>query len=415
MARSLTPRDCYALINLMVKEATGQDATIQAVDPSTFVSVGETILNTGYENTLNAISMVLGRTMMAVRPYKAKLYLINALNSGLYANRIRKISYYAREAEASGAFNTQLFTNHAMGYDNGNNSGNSTASMWVQNQPVPLELNFAGSSTWQDSTTVYEWQLQQAFRDESSFGSFVAGILTEKGNDIESQKEAFNRITMLNFMAGIYDLNAVTGGAINLTAAYNAKFGTNKLTNDLLTTDYKSFLEFFVSTVKTISDTLTNRSKKYHWSPAKVIDGVSYVLLRHTPKSKQRFLLNAGFWRDAESRVMPEIFNEQYLDIKNFEAIEFWQNEFEPTKISVTPAIPDISDPTEQTAGTAVTLAHVIGLIYDEDALMTDYQLDTVNTTPLEARKGYRNTWYTFRKNAINDFTENGVLLYMAD
>lgn len=415
MARSLTPRDCYALINLMVKEATGQDATIQAVDPSTFVSVGETILNTGYENTLNAISMVLGRTMMAVRPYKAKLYLINALNSGLYANRIRKISYYAREAEASGAFNTQLYTNHAMGFDNGNNAGSSTASMWVQNQPVPLELNFAGSSTWQDSTTVYEWQLQQAFRDESSFGSFVAGILTEKGNDIESQKEAFNRITMLNFMAGIYDLNAVTGGAINMTAAYNAKFGTSKLTADLLGTDFKDFLEFFVSTVKTISDTLTNRSKKYHWSPAKVIDGVNYVLLRHTPKSKQRFLLNAGFWRDAEARVMPEIFNEQYLDINNFEAIEFWQNEFEPTKISVTPAIPDISDPTEQTAGTAVTLAHVLGLIYDEDALMTDYQLDTVNTTPLEARKGYRNTWYTFRKNAINDFTENGVLLYMAD
>lgn len=415
MARSLTPRDCYALINLMVKEATGQDATIQAVDPSTFVSVGETILNTGYENTLNAISMVLGRTMMAVRPYKAKLYLINALNSGLYANRIRKISYYAREAEASGAFNTQLYTNHAMGYDNGNNAGSSTASMWVQNQPVPLELNFAGSSTWQDSTTVYEWQLQQAFRDESSFGSFVAGILTEKGNDIESQKEAFNRVTMLNFMAGIYDLNAVTGGAINLTAAYNAKFGTSKLTNDLLTTDFKDFLEFFVSTVKTISDTLTNRSKKYHWSPAKVIDGVSYVLLRHTPKAKQRFLLNAEFWRDAESRVMPEIFNEQYLDINNFEAIEYWQNEFEPTKISVTPAIPDISDPTEQTAGSAVTLSYVLGLIYDEDALLTDYQLDTVNTTPLEARKGYRNTWYTFRKNAINDFTENGVLLYMAD
>ena len=415
MARSLTPRDCYALINLMVKEATGQDATIQAVDPSTFVSVGETILNTGYENTLNAISMVLGRTMMAVRPYKAKLYLINALNSGLYANRIRKISYYAREAEESGAFNTQLYVNHAMGYDNGNNAGSSTASMWVQNQPVPLELNFAGSSTWQDSTTVYEWQLQQAFRDESSFGAFVSGILTEKGNDIESQKEAFNRITMLNFMAGIYDLNAVTGGAINMTAAYNAKFGTSKLTADLLTTDYKEFLEFFVSTVKTISDTLTNRSKKYHWSPTKVIDGVSYVLLRHTPKSKQRFLLNAGFWRDAEARVMPEIFNEQYLDIKNFEAIEFWQNEFEPTKISVTPAIPDISDPTEQTAGAAVTLSYVLGLIYDEDALMTDYQLDTVNTTPLEARKGYRNTWYTFRKNAINDFTENGVLLYMAD
>ena len=415
MARALTAQDCYALINAVVKEATGQDATIQAVNTSTFVSVGETILNTGYENTLNALSLVLGRTMIAVRPYKAKLYIINALNSGLYTNRVRKISYYARNAQASGAFNTNLYTEHAMGYDNGSNGGAGLATMWEQNQPIPLELNFAGRSVWDDSTTVYEDQLQQAFRDEASFGSFVSGILTEKANDIESQKEAFNRATMLNFMAGIYDLNAVTGGAINMTTAFNTKFGTSYTTAQLLTTYYKEFLEFFVSEIKTLSDTLENRSIKYHWSPTKTINGVTYDILRHTPKSKQKLLLSKPFIRDAESRVMPEIFNPSYLDITNFEGVEFWQNENEPYKISVTPAIPDTSDPTEQTIGSAVALNVVLGLLYDEDALMTDYQLDSVDTTPIEARKRYRNVWYHFAKNAINDFTENGILLYMAD
>ena len=415
MARALTAQDCYALINAVVKEATGQDATIQAVNTSTFVSVGETILNTGYENTLNALSLVLGRTMIAVRPYKAKLYIINALNSGLYTNRVRKISYYARNAQASGAFNTNLYTEHAMGYDNGSNGGAGLATMWEQNQPIPLELNFAGRSVWDDSTTVYEDQLQQAFRDEASFGSFVSGILTEKANDIESQKEAFNRATMLNFMAGIYDMNTVTGGAINMTSAFNAKFGTTYTTAQLLTTYYKEFLEFFVSEIKTLSDTLENRSIKYHWSPTKTINGVTYDILRHTPKSKQKLLLSKPFIRDAESRVMPEIFNPSYLDITNFEGVEFWQNENEPYKISVTPAIPDTSDPTEQTIGTAVALDVVLGLLYDEDALMTDYQLDSVDTTPIEARKRYRNVWYHFAKNAINDFTENGILLYMAD
>lgn len=415
MARALTAQDCYALINAVVKEATGQDATIQAVNTSTFVSVGETILNTGYENTLNALSLVLGRTMIAVRPYKAKLYIINALNSGLYTNRVRKISYYARNAQASGAFNTNLYTEHAMGYDNGSNGGAGLATMWEQNQPIPLELNFAGRSVWDDSTTVYEDQLQQAFRDEASFGSFVSGILTEKANDIESQKEAFNRATMLNFMAGIYDLNAVTGGAINMTTAFNTKFSTSYTTTQLLTTYYKEFLEFFVSEIKTLSDTLENRSIKYHWSPTKTINGVTYDILRHTPKSKQKLLLSKPFIRDAESRVMPEIFNPSYLDITNFEGVEFWQNENEPYKISVTPAIPDTSDPTEQTIGSAVALNVVLGLLYDEDALMTDYQLDSVDTTPIEARKRYRNVWYHFAKNAINDFTENGILLYMAD
>ena len=181
--RVLTPVDCYALINAIYKEATGQEATIQAEDTSSFVSVGESILKTGTENTLNALGLVLGRTFMAVRPYQAKFGIINSLNSGLYANRLRKISFYSRMAEPSGAFNTDLYVNHAMGYDNGSNGGASLPTMWEQNQPVPLEMNFGGRSVWDDSTTIYEDQLQAAFRDEASFAAFMSGIMTEKGND----------------------------------------------------------------------------------------------------------------------------------------------------------------------------------------------------------------------------------------
>lgn len=417
MARSLTPTDAYALINLMVKEATGQDATIQAVDSSSFVSVGETLLRTGTENTLNAFSIVLGRTFAAVRPYKAKLMIINALNSGRYTSRVRKISYYSREAEASGAFNTNLYTNHAMGFDNGSNPSGGTPrslpTMWEQNQPVPLELNFAGRSVWDDSTTVYEIQLQQAFRDEQSFIAFIEGILVEKGNDIESQKEAFNRATLLNYMAGIYDMNSVAGGAFDLAAGFNAKFGTAYVRQDLLTTYFKEFLEYVVATIRLLSDTLENRSVKYHWSPTRTIGGVNYVLMRHTPKAKQRLILYKPFIYDAEARVLPEIFNDEYLKLENYEGVTFWQNERNPSAISVKPAIPDVTSPTAQIAGAQVDLEYVVGVLYDEDAMMVDYQLDESYSTPVEARKRYRNIWWHFSKNSINDFTENGILLYI--
>lgn len=419
MARTMTPIDAYALINAVAKEATGQEATLQAVDSSTFVSVGETVLSTGTENTLNALSIVLGRTFMAVRPYKAKLRIINAINSGLYSNRVRKISYYSREAQASGAFNTDLYLNHAMGFDNGSNPSGGTPqslpTMWEQNQPVPLELNFGGRSVWDDSTTVYEIQLQQAFRDEASFIDFVSGILTEKGNDIETQKEAFDRACLLNFLAGIYDMNSVAGGAIDLTAGYNAANNTSYTRDDLLTTYKKEFLEYLVSTVKYISDTLTNRSKKYHWSPTKTIDGVPYTLLRHTPKDRQRMIMNSKFWIDAETMVLPEIFNDEYLKLENFERLDFWQNENDPFAIDVTPAIPDVLSPGSQTAGSEVQLDYVIGAIYDVDAIMTDYQLEESYSTPVEARKRYRNIWWHFARNAINDFTENAILLYMGE
>lgn len=415
MARTLTPVDCYALINAIAQEATGQAVALQAQDTSSFVSVGETILNTGTENTLNAISVVLGRTFMAVRPYEAKLRIINALNTGIFTDRMRKISYYSREAQASGAFNTNLYKNHAMGYDNGTNSGASLATMWEQNQPVPLELNFGGRSVWDESTTIYEIQLQQAFRDEASFAQFMEGVMTEKGNDIETAKEAFNRAALLNFIGGIYDMDQAvnTGSAIDVAAGFNAKYGTTYTRAQLLYNYRTEFLEYLVSLIKYTSDQLTNRSAKYHWSPAKTVDGVSYTLLRHTPKDRQRLILFSGDIYDAESTVMPAIFNPQYLSLDNYERIDFWQNENLPAQVSITPAIPDVSDPTQQKAGDPVVFDHLIGVLYDADALMVDYQLDEAYSTPVEARKRYRNIWWHFARNAVNDFTENAVLFYI--
>lgn len=423
MARSLTPRDCHALMNLIVKEATGQDATIQAVDSSSFVSCGESVLAAGMENTLNALSLVLGRTFMAVRPYNAKLNILNRIGSDGYASRMRKISYYSRESQASGDWNTQSYTNLAMGFTNGENessgSPRSTKSMWEQNQAVPLELNFGGQSVWEDSTTVYEYQVKQAFRSEADFAQFVAGILTEKGNDIESQKEAFNRMTLLNHMAGIYDLAGAgfAGGMRrNLTYDFNDKFGTSYTTAQLLGAHLKEFLEFFVSEFKKESDWMTNRSARRHWSPAKTIDGQSYVLLRHTPKDRQRAVLYRPLLTEAKARVMPEIFNPEYLDINNYEGVDFWQNANDPMGIDIIPAIPDAAaDGHPTVSGDEVKGIKILGMLYDEDAAMIDYQLERQAVTPLEARKGYRNMWWTFSKNAINDFTENAVLFFMED
>ena len=415
MARTLTARDCHALMNLLVKEATGQDALIQAVDSSTFVAAGETVLATGTENVLNALSLVLGRIFMAVRPYNAKLNLINAINTGEYTHRMRKISFYSREAQASGDWNTQLYTNLADGFTNGQNisdgTAQSTKSMWEQNQPVPLEMNFSGQSVWEDSTTIYEYQLQQAFRSEDNFAEFIGGIMTERGNDIESQKEAFNRMTLLNFMAGVYDLNQ-TGSVVNLTSAFNTEFGTSYTSAELRSTYLKEFCMFLAAKIKIDSDMLTNRSVKAHWAPAKE----GYALLRHTPKDRQRLMLYNPLMIKTQAYVFPELFNEQYLKMENYEGVMYWQNENDPSAIKVTPAIPDTTGLTgTQTAGDTVTLGYVVGMLYDVDALMIDYQLERSATTPLEARKGYRNMWWTFSKNAINDFTENAIIYIMKD
>lgn len=420
--RILTAQDCHTIMASLIKQATGQEnATV--TDTSSFVSAGETVLATGVENTLNSLSIIMGNTYVAVRPYNARFRIINAINSGVFTNRMRKISYYSKLPQASGFYNTQDNINLGMGLTAGQNkdgSGNPTAakSMWEQNPAVPLEMNFAGKSTWQYSETYYEDQLKEAFRDEASFSRFLNGYLVEASNDMESQKESFNNMVLLNYMAGIYDMSTqMKGSVINLTEEFNNRFGTSYTSAQLRSTYLKDFLAFFVATVKKASNRMIERSLAYHWSPTKQVDGEDYVLLRHTYRDMQKLMLYSDLFTDAESLVLPEIFNDDLLRLENYEGVTYWQSnatDADRPSINITPAIPD---PTtgKQKAGSPVKLDYVVGVLFDTDACMTDYQLDKVLTTPVEARKGYRNTWYTFVRNAINDFTEKGILFIMAD
>ena len=426
MARAYTPRDAHTLMNALVEQATGAQ-TITVVDTSTFVSAGELVMSTGLENVYNALSILVGRTYAAVRPYDARLQLINAINSGVYTNRFRKISYYSKPAQPSGWFNTQLFTNLKDGFTAGQNQdaqGNaqSTKSQYEINSGVPLEVNFGGSSTWQESLTIFENQLKVAFRSESEFMAFWTGLVTQKDNDIEMEKEAFNRMTLLNHMAARVDFanqNLIPGGAVNLTAAFNARYGTAYTSAQLRTTYLTDFLAFFVSMIKTHSMQMRQNSLNYHWTPTLTRDGVTYNRLnRHTPARNQRLLLYTPLFVEAEAQVFPEVFHDTYLQLDNYEGVMFWQAEdanfTNNPKLDVTPAVTDPATGL-QTAGNRIQLDYVVGMLYDEDALMVDYQLETTNTSPLEARKGYRTQWYTFAKNAISDLTENGIVFYMAD
>lgn len=414
MARTLTPKDAHALMDAIMKEACGSSA-FSVVDTSSFVSAGETVLATGVENTLNALSTVIGRTLMAVRPYKAKLNIINAINTDMYTNRLRKVSFYSKDSQATGSLNTDLFSKNLYnGYDNGSNSGASTASMWVQDKPVALEVNFGGCSTWQECLTTYKYQLKNAFRSESDFNTFISGIMTQKANDIEMRKEAFNRMLLLNAIGATYQ-STDTECKVNLTSEFNTKFGTSYTSVQLRSTHLKEFMQFFVSRIKQDMRKLTINSTLYHMSPSKTVDGTTYnKILRHTPIDKQRLMLYNPLFIEAESYVFPEIFNTKYLDIgKQYEGIDFWQSILAPEKVSVTPAITNSQGACVK--GTKSEIPYVVGLLYDVDALMIDYQLDDVSTTPEEARKHYRNTWWTFCRNAIYDPTENMILYYMAD
>ena len=427
--------DGYALMNAVMAQLTGQDS-YQVVDSQGFMDAGKVAMTYNTDEIFNALSIVGARLFTATRPYKAPLWLIDSINSGYFNNRIRKISYYSTWALPSGSFNTNLYTNFADGFDNGENPSSgtpqSTKDMYEQHPVHPLEMNFQNSTVWQDCLTRYEDQIKIAFTSEDEWARFWSGVLTEKGNDIEQRKEAHNRLTLLNRMAlaaAIGDGASAVNGVrtvIDLTVAYNTKFGTSYTGTQLRTTYLKSFLEFFVSEFKIISNLMTKRSAYYHIAPVLTLGDGDHMILRHTPKSEQRFMLFTPFWEQAKAMIMPEIFNDEYLQLdKQFEAVDFWQN-FGPDEAiragaNIYTTVPAwLEDMIANTTGSSDTKftfnpKYILGCLYDKDAVLTDFQFEAARTTPLEARKNYINTWFDFGLGSIGDPSENFVLFIMSD
>ena len=93
MAVGMTFQDISAVLTAINKVATGEWQPIAIVDTSSFVSVAEATMRTGYDNLLNAISQVFTQTIFAVRPYRAQMRGLEKDGSA-WGNHVRKISYF---------------------------------------------------------------------------------------------------------------------------------------------------------------------------------------------------------------------------------------------------------------------------------------------------------------------------------
>ena len=407
---SFAIKDAYAVMNALARQATAQ-ADIAVVDHQSFIDAGTKTLATGTENVLNSIARTIAAVVMQSRPYTGKFSLINA-SENQWNTRLAKISFYSSDNDPSGAFNTDLNTNIATG--NAENSG--AGSMWEQKLPRVVERFYLSEAAWDKFYTTPLVQLQNAFNEESTFVAFMNGVMTEIQNDIESTLEARNRALVADRIAGVYLLNKkkVLGNetVVNFTTYFNKKCGTNYTTNEILTAHLTELSELITSKLQIDVDRLEERSKKYH-DPMTVEDnGVNYSVLRHTPRGKVKAFWFDELWKDAKTRVMPSIFNKEYINPEMGEKVQYWQsnkNDDDRMKIKCKPALPDGA------VSENVELDVVLGIIFDEDALASINQFTGAFTTPVNARHLYTNTFYHYKFGSVQDYTENSIIYIMND
>ena len=404
MANSLTPTDVYGIVNAMSAEMFGQNNTLTAFNTSTFATVGEAMLRTGYENTVGALSSVIGKTIIAARPYRGKFRIIMKVPQefGLIT---RKISFYATKLEESKDWNTDINATQIV--------DGASIDPWTITKTYPLEINFVGLKVTQKNYTIFRYQLKQAFKDEASFGSFVSGLLVRIANDLEVMMDAENRLQVLNAIGATYNVGAARQ-KVNLTAAFNAFYGTTYTATQLLSTYFDELMKFFVMRIKSDMSLMEEENELFHIYPAKNDDGGNALsLTRHTAPADRRLLLYMPRIRQAEATIFPSLFDSSYLRLDQFEGVEYWQNPNVPEAVSVTPN--QLNTTTGQSEnGSAVALDHVFALLFDRDALVTSVHVEDVLTSPVNNKGSYYNVTYHWGKDHMLDQTENMILYYLA-
>ena len=396
MANDLTFNQLSTVLTAITNQATGV-TNIAPVDTSSFVTVAQTALNTGYDPLATAISQVLSKTIFSVRPYTRKFKGLNVSNQR-YGNHVRKLTTDDR---------LELVDGESIDQDK-------------VNKPKVLQTNFYGANQYQKSVTIYKDQLDCAFSSPDEFASFISMVMQNASDMIEQAHEETARATINNLITGIYaaettvgELNTLAksnGGrrAINLLTLYNQANGVTLKVSDIFKSEnFESFVKFAFSTINTLADLMTDRNSLF------ASQLTNYTIVRHTPKNRMKFYLYTDLVNKINSEVYSSIFNPDFLKLVDFEKVNFWQSVLNPSQINTKAAMLN-NDGTIKTAGVR-TVSNVVGVLFDEEAAGYTTVNQWSQPSPFNARGGYYNQFWHFTDRYWNDFTENVVIFYIED
>ena len=403
MANDLSFNQLSTVLTEITNQATGV-ANMTPVDTSSFVTVAQTALKTGYDPLTTAISQVLSRTIFSVRPYTRKFKGLNVSNQR-YGNHVRKLTAIDKPFEDDDRLKL---------------ADGESIDQYKVNKPKVLQTNFYGANQYQKSVTIYKDQLDCAFSSPDEFASFISMVMQNASDMIEQAHEETARATINNLISAIHVaetqeekgvLATANGGkrAINLLTLYNQANGTTLNVADVFkAANFENFIKFVFSTINTIADLMTDRNTLFSSQLT------NYTVIRHTPKDRMKFYLYADFVNKINSEVYSSVFNPDFLRLVDFEKVNYWQSSLNPSQINAKVTMLK-KDGTLTTNLGASTIQNVVGVLFDEEAAGYTTVNEWSQPSPFNARGGYYNQFWHFTDRYWNDFTENAVVFYISE
>jgi hypothetical protein len=381
-----------AFLTALYEEATGQKPTLQIANTADFTSVGTTLLQGGLDPIIGALAQVLDRTVFAMRVYNKKFDDIT-LDEIRWGAVTRKVNFIDNDLDTA---DDRLTLTDGVAVD-----------PYVVKKPKAVSLQFYGNTQYQDSITIFRDQLDSALRDAAEFGRFISGVMTNISNKHKQIEEAEARGMLINFITAKASVDS--SNAINVLQEYYNETGVTLTPADMFAPgNYVDFTRWLAAFMETLMDKMSERSLKYHMN----ITGKE--LMRFTDKANMRKYISDKVLNNIRAVAESNLFNPDRIAniAEGARKMSFWQNIDNPYSVQATPSYLNTTTGTIDTAGAAVQVDNIIGVLFDRDALGMVKRSTWSGATPFNPRGGYYNLFWHWTQQTYNDFTENFVLLY---
>ena len=390
----MSKEQAYQLVKELHDQATGVQ-TLQPTDLSSFISVAQSTLAAGNDKIMGALSVVLTRTLYAIRAYTGGEFDDLQWSDARWGGVIRKINFADTDPEADPSY---VLTD------------GSSIDKYTIKKPNVLETRYVGSDLWMFKYTTFEDQINEAFQSPEALGEWATNIMLHMANESRQHTEDVARGLLANLIAAKYELdsNSVPNQVIHLLTEYNTATGASPAytTTTIKQPDvYPAFIKWCYARIASVGRQFTARSQLFQ----QIITGKP--IMRHTPYADQKLYVDADALEHIKAEVLSGTYNDNYLQLADTKAVAFFQSIDAPNSVSATPVYVDNTGAT--VTGSAQTVDDIFGVLFDRDCIGFNVIRDRIDITELNQAGLYRNVFMHKDIRYCMDITEKAVVFLM--
>ena len=384
----------HALINTVTVEVLGKGAIVKE-DLSNVVSIGKALANADQlDNYVKKLVNHIGKVIFVNRLYAGNVPSV-LMDSWEFGSILEKISVDLPDAEMSASW----ALNDRESYDPN-----------VFYQPKVSAKFFNSRVTFEIPMSFTELQVKESFSNAEQLNGFISMLTTAIENSMTIKIDALIMRTIANFMGETVanDLNTAAVGqpivinstvsgvrAVNLLKLYNE--GATVALTKVNAIKNPDFIRFATYQISLYADRMTKISTLFNIEKRD----------RFTPESERHVVLLSDFAKASETYLASITFNPDRVALPEHESVPFWQGSGEKYLFADTSKI-DV----KTSAGNAVTIDGILGVIFDRNALGVT-NLDRRVTTNYNPKAEFYTNFYKFDAGYFNDLSENFVMFFI--